>query len=242
MTAALVALTIALVAGCGAPGTPPPGPSGPSPTAPPTAAQPSDGSHSPGRARLLRLLDRVGVAASTTYHPGYERDCDGGEGCVFGPPWTDDHPGAYGHNGCDTRQDVLLRQLSDIELRWDSRCRLYDGRLDDPYTGARLTWREDGYRIQVDHVYPLAAAWHAGAWAWSRQRRVRFANDVRRELLAVSARANQDKGSGTPAEWLPPNRAFRCRYLTRYLGVASAYGLTITEPDAAAVRRVAARC
>ena len=35
----------------------------------------------------------------------------------------------------------------------------------DPYTGRKLTWRRDGYRIQIDHVYPLSTAWYAGAWA-----------------------------------------------------------------------------
>lgn len=192
--------------------------------------------------RLLALLGRVRVVPDTAYRPGYDRRCDDGHACVFGPLWTDDHPGPFGGNGCDTRQDVLLRQLRDVEMRWGSRCRVYDGVLDDPYTGRRLTWRTDGYDIQVDHVYPLAEAWHAGAWAWSQRRRVRFANDVRRELLAVSADANQDKGAATPAEWLPPDRAGRCGYLEAYLRVAAAYDLPVTDADAAVVRRVARRC
>ncbi len=191
---------------------------------------------------LAPLLQRVRVVADPGYHPGYDRSCDPGRACVFGPEWTDDHPGRFGHNGCDTRQDVLLRQLRDVELRWGSRCRLYQGTLVDPYTGRRLTWRADGYRIQVDHLYPLAAAWHAGAWAWRPARRLRFANDVGRELLAVSADANQDKGASTPADWLPPDRAFRCRYLAAYLRVAVAYDLPLSEADAAVVRRVDETC
>ena len=50
--------------------------------------------------------------------------------------------------------------------------------------------RDDGYDIQIDHVYPLARAWHEGAWAWPRKRRVAFANDVDLELLARLARAD----------------------------------------------------
>ncbi|MEZ5091339.1 DUF1524 domain-containing protein [Nocardioides sp.] len=110
----------------------------------------------------------------------------------------------------------------------------------DPYTGRRLTWRQDGFAIQVDHVYPLAAAWAAGAWAWPQRRRLRFANDVRRELLAVSADANQAKGAATPSQWLPPRG--RCGYLGAYLRVAVAYDLPITAADARVVRRVATRC
>ena len=45
------------------------------------------------------------------YHPGYERSCDPG-GCVFGREWTDKNATRFGHNGCDTRQDVLLEQMT----------------------------------------------------------------------------------------------------------------------------------
>ena len=191
--------------------------------------------------RLARLLEQVRLVDAPSYHPGYDRDCDPG-GCVFGRPWTDDHPGPFGHNGCDTRQDALLEQMRDIELRWGSQCRIYQARLRDPYTGDRLNWRDDGYFIQIDHVYPLARAWHEGAWAWTPQRRLRFANDVDRELLAVGAEANQDKQDMTPSEWLPPWRAYRCRYLVRYLRVAVHYDLPISAADADAVRRVLPSC
>ena len=97
-----------------------------------------------------------------------------------------------------------------------------------PLHGRRLNWRDDGYFIQIDHVYPLARAWHEGAWAWTPQRRLRFANDVDRELLAVGAEANQDKQDMTPSEWLPPWRAYRCRYLVRYLRIAVHYDLPIS--------------
>ena len=83
-----------------------------------------------------------------------------------GPTTT---PARFGHNGCDTRQDVLLQQMRHIELRWGSHCRIYQARLTDPYTGRKMTWRRDGYRIQIDHVYPLSRAWYAGAWAWTRR-------------------------------------------------------------------------
>ena len=95
---------------------------------------------------------------------------------------------------------------------------------------------------QIDHVYPLARAWHEGAWSWTQRRRVRFANDVDRELLAVGAQANQDKLDQTPAEWLPPWRRYRCRYLVRYLRVAVAYDLPVSRADVDAVRDVLPTC
>jgi Protein of unknown function (DUF1524) len=191
--------------------------------------------------RLQRLLDRATVVAEPGYHEGYDRDCDPG-GCVFGREWTDKNPTRFGHNGCDTRQDVLLEQMTHIEMRWGSECEIYQARLRDPYTGLRMNWRDDGYNIQVDHVYPLARAWHEGAWAWTRKQRVAFANDVDLELLAVSGRANQDKEDSTPAEWMPPRRAFGCDYLVAYLRVAAAYDLPITQADADLVAATIPSC
>ena len=200
-----------------------------------TAADASPGS------RILALLDQVAVTDEAPYYPGYDRYCDPGA-CVFGEEWTDDNTGPFGHNGCDTRQDVLLQQMHDIELRWGSKCRIYQARLTDPYTGRKMTWRRDGYRIQIDHVYPLSRAWYAGAWAWTQKKRVRFANDVDLELLAVWGAANQAKENFTPAEWLPPREAYHCRYVLTYLEVAVAYDLSITAADDTVIKSIAATC
>src|SRR6478736_4686869 len=190
------------------------------------------------RDRILDLLDRVAVTATAPYYPGYDRDCDPG-GCVFGEEWTDDNATRFGHNGCDTRQDVLLQQMRHIEMRWGSKCRIYQARMRDPYTGRKLTWRRDGYRIQVDHVYPLSGAWYAGAWAWTQQKRVRFANDVDHELVATWGATNQAKENFTPSEWLPPREAYHCRYVLTYLEVAVRYGLSVTDADVATMQDVA---
>ena len=44
--------------------------------------------------------------------PGYDRDCGPGDGCVFGTEWSDDTDAPQGHNGCDTRNDVLAASLT----------------------------------------------------------------------------------------------------------------------------------
>jgi hypothetical protein len=227
--AALTALLLACVACHGEPG----------PGGNPRQHDPI--SAGPAPVRLLPLLGQVRIA-DTSYAAGYDRSCAPGHGCVFGDEWTDEYAGPYGRNGCDTRQDVLLLQMGRIEKRWADPCRIYQATLTDPYTGAHLTWHRDGYRIQVDHVYPLAQAWYAGASHWPLARRIRFANDVRRELLAVGTAVNDDKGSQTPSEWLPPRESFRCTYLAKYLTVAAAYDLPVTPADAATVRAYAPRC
>lgn len=183
---------------------------------------------------LLGLLERVEVR-EVPWVQGYTRS-------AYGLEWTDAYDGPFGRNGCDTRQDVLLQQMTDIEMRWGSSCRIYQARLVDPYSGEAMTWRDDGYWIEIDHVYPLARSWDAGASSWSQARRVRFANDVRRNLLAVSHRANQDKGAQTLGEWLPPAAAYHCTYARKYLRVALAWQLPITPADAETVLRLARRC
>ena len=187
------------------------------------------------------------ITVTAPYHPGYERACQPGSsapgGCVFGEEWTDDNTTRFGHNGCDTRQDVLLQQMHHIELRWGSECRIYQARMRDPYTGRRLTWRRDGYRIQIDHLYPLSRAWYAGAWAWTqnatgplRQRR--------------RPRARRHLGRRQPGQGSPRRRRSGCRrerpttarYVVTYLRVAVRYGLSVTEADVATMEDVAAAC
>jgi len=123
------------------------------------------------------------------------------------------------------------------------RCVVVEGVLTDPYTGADITFRKsDGGRVQIDHVYPLAAAWDMGAAGWPPAQRLRFANDLSVNLLATGATTNQSKGDDTPADWLPPARANHCFYAAKYLTVAVDYDLPITAADNAALHDIARGC
>ena len=42
---------------------------------------------------------------------------------------------------------------------------------------------------------------------------------------------NQEKGDGDAATWLPPNKSYRCTYVTRIVDVKAAYGLWVTRPN-----------
>lgn len=137
---------------------------------------------------------------------------------------------------------MLRQDLHDVEL--DPRtngCVVRRGTLADPYTGRVIAF-ERGYgtslAVQIDHLIPLAAAWDFGAAEWSQARRESFANDVRYELLAVDGQANQEKSDSTPADWLPPNRAFHCEYGIRYLTAARRWELAISKADRAALTDV----
>ncbi|MFE3446224.1 HNH endonuclease family protein [Nocardia sp. NPDC059180] len=199
---------------------------------------------SPGRAEVERLLASVRVVEARPHPGGYERGCREGEGCVFGPAWSDDYEGTGGHDGCDTRNNVLARQLTDIGYRPGTRdCVVVSGILADPYTGTSVTFtKSDAGNVPVDHVYPLAAAWDLGADAWPQQRRVRFANDIDFNLQTTTRTANQAKGDSTPAEWLPPSRPGHCFYAAKYLAVAIRYDLPITAADHAALQPIALTC
>ncbi len=161
---------------------------------------------------------------------------------AFGDAWTDDTSAPGGHNGCDTRNDVLDRDLLDKTYISIKRCptAVATGTLHDPYTNAVVAFtrgNQVGASVQIDHIVPLALAWDLGARDWTDDLRARFANDPA-NLLAVQGQANQDKGDGEPSVWMPPNHAFWCQYAVQFAAVLRGYAL----PDRCAVGGGAARC
>lgn len=116
---------------------------------------------------------------------------------------TDNYVGRDSRNGCDTRNDVLGQQLVDVTFKPGTRdCMVAGARLHDPYTGKDIVFDpKKPSAIQIDHVFPLAQSWRAGAANWSVEQRTAFANDTERNLLAVDGPVNQaksDKGLEAP--------------------------------------------
>lgn len=199
---------------------------------------------SPTTAQLEQLLDRVAVVDTRPHPGGYQRGCTSGEGCVFGQSWSDDQDAPGGHDGCDTRNNVLAQDLSETTFKSGTRdCVVLTGVMTDPYSGDRIEFdRGQANAVQIDHVYPLAAAWDFGANSWPLSLRMRFANDAHLNLLAVKGSDNQSKGDSTPGQWLPPNPAYHCFYAGKYLTVAVSYGLPISRADHQTLAELAARC
>jgi hypothetical protein len=165
---------------------------------------------------------------------------------AFGEAWTDDNSAPGGHNGCDTRNDILNRDLVDKTFVSIKRCpnAVATGTLHDPYTNDTVAFvrgAQIGAAVQIDHIVPLALAWDLGARGWTDDMRVRFANDPA-NLLAVEGQANQDKGDKEPAAWMPPNHAFWCQYAVQFATVLRGYGLPIDAPSATVLRDAAATC
>ncbi|WP_193043474.1 HNH endonuclease family protein [Mycolicibacterium baixiangningiae] len=165
---------------------------------------------------------------------------------AFGDAWTDDNGAPGGHNGCDTRNDILDRDLVDKTYTSISRCptAVATGVLHDPYTNVVISFtrgNQTGAAVQIEHIVPLAYAWDQGAHGWPDDLRVRFANDPA-NLLAVQGEVNQDKGDQEPARWMPPNAAFHCQYAIQFIAVLRGYGLPVDAPSAPALRQAADTC
>lgn len=164
---------------------------------------------------------------------GYDR-------ALFGQVWTD-----VDRNGCDTRNDVLRRDLSEYVLKSDSHgCLVLSGTLYDPYTDTTISFlRGQGTsaKVQIDHVVALSDAWQKGASQLSVDTRTAFANDSL-NLLAVDGPNNQRKSDGDAATWLPPNKSYRCSYAARQVAVKAKFGLWVTIAERDAIARILATC
>ncbi|MDI3420213.1 HNH endonuclease family protein [Streptomyces luteolus] len=159
----------------------------------------------------------------------------------FGATWSDEVDVPGGRNGCDTRDDVLRRDLKELREGDRNPCVVLSGTLDDPYTGKQLPYHyRRASRIETDHVVALGAAWRAGAWAWTPRQRLNYANDLD-VLLAVDKQANADKSSKTPDKW-QPRRAYRCEYARRWTAIKARYRLTVTEPEKRSLRNMLSTC
>ena len=155
----------------------------------------------------------------------------------FGQAWAD-----VDRNGCDTRNDILQRDLTSIVVRsGSSGCVVSSGRLADPYTGTTVIFVRGASKVDIDHVIALSNAWQSGAARWTFNKRIAIANDPL-NLLAVDSSQNRQKGDGDAATWLPDNRGFWCQYAARQIGVKSKYGLSITSAERDALTQVLQRC
>ena len=196
-------------------------------------ATPAHGEIDPSQARsavdVLALLEIKGRAPKT----GYDRD-------AFAYRAVDSD-----HNGCDTRNDILNRDLRARTHRpATGGCVVLTGMLDDPYSGDWIAFTRGtstSNDVQIDHVVALSDAWQKGAQSWAPATMQQFGNDPL-NLLAVSGSLNAQKGDGDAATWLPPNRAYRCDYVARQIAVKHAYDLWVTQAEHDAMARILTSC
>jgi len=178
---------------------------------------------------VLETLAVKGRAPKT----GYERS-------QFGPAWSD-----VDRNGCDTRNDILNRDLTSIIYKPGThQCVVLSGTLLDPYSGEAISFLRGvatSSDVQIDHVVALSNAWQTGAFKLTYEKRLAFANDPI-NLLAVKGRLNSQKGDGDAATWLPPLKSIRCAYVAQQIVVKAKYGLWVTPPEKAAMVSLLSKC
>jgi hypothetical protein len=184
----------------------------------------------PGMATaVLETLAVKGRAPKT----GYTR-------AQFGPAWAD-----VDRNGCDTRNDILKRDLTSITYRAKTRnCVVESGTLVDRYSGETINFVKgniSSMEVQIDHVVALSNAWQTGAFKLTADQRRALSNDPL-NLFAVKGRLNSQKGDGDAATWLPPLKSFRCSYVAQQIAVKAKYSLWVTAPEKAAIVSILAKC
>jgi hypothetical protein len=170
----------------------------------------------------LDLLAAIPV--ENEHRGGYNRD--------LYPTWLD-----LDGDGCDARQQALRRDSIRPVRAAPGRCQVIAGEWLSPYDGVAFI---DLVRVEVDHVVALKEAWDSGAWAWSGEQRIAFANDVTdsRTLRVVSASSNRAKGDADPSNWLPPQQSDWCRYLGDWVAIKARWQLAMDQSEAGRIRNV----
>ena len=165
---------------------------------------------------------------------------------VLAAPALDEDLG-LGQGGEDLRVETLVAERA-VEgfqipvLPGTARCDAERGHAEPLQPGAqggrRAALHEERRQPGEDVVGAQAA------WAWSRDDRERYANDLGYDhaLVAVSARSNRAKGARDPAEWLPPEESAHCWYAAAWITVKVRWDLTVDSAEADTLRRLIAGC
>ena len=133
--------------------TPPSTPSSsPTPTPSPTPAATPTPTPDQAQGEALAILETLEVKGRAP-KTGYDRD-------QFGPAWTDSDG-----NGCDTRNDILARDLTQTSIDGDG-CTVRTGLLAGPYSRAWIPFvrgEDTSALVHGDHVGALSDAVQKGA-------------------------------------------------------------------------------
>ena len=139
--------------------------------------------------------------------------------------------------GCVNVRHFVLRRDSLVPATMsENGCQVVEGEWVGPYTGISGSNPRD---FDIDHRVPLGNAHVSGGWAWSREEKRAYANDLEdpEHLVVTTSRANRAKGARGPEAWQPPDVENHCEYATTWMAVKRRWNLTmtVTEVDALAV-------
>lgn len=173
----------------------------------------------------LAALNKEGEPKGQGGIPRYRRP-------AFGHGWDD----ADGDCQNSRAEALIATSTTPVRFADERRCRVVTGRWISPFTGEVI---QNASGIEIDHLVALRYAWDRGAWAWSDERRKRFANDPI-NLLPVEASLNSSKQHRGPDEWLPPSG--QCGYVARFVRVLKLYDLEPTDQESTWYQNFLDRC
>ncbi|MFT4280336.1 HNH endonuclease family protein [Microbacterium sp.] len=228
----VLAWAIALGVADAQPAAPPPRPAAPAPPSDAATSSPPSTPPSAGDDDLAAVLSTLPIADDEAVGQYFREQ--------FGQAWYDQD-----RNGCDTRNDILRRDLSDVVTKEGTRdCKVLTGVLDDPYTGERVDFvagADTSALVQIDHVIPLSWAWRHGAERWTFEQRQEFANDPS-NLRATAGAINQSKSDSGPSEWMPPQEASLCDYAETWIETLATWKLSLSGADRDALAGALTTC
>lgn len=165
----------------------------------------------------VEVLARITVAEDASMDD-YERS-------DWGTSWTD----AAG-SGCDTRNDVLARDLDPDTLSVREDCAVEYGETTDPYSGEWMEHILGESQVDIEHVVAVGQAHRNGGHDWTEEQRQEFYQD-KENLLAVSASENRSKGSRDVTEYMPPNQGIYCEFVGTKIYIKDKYELSMTPAE-----------
>lgn len=135
--------------------------------------------------------------------------------------------------GCDSRKAVIIEE-SLVKPKVDKGCVLTGGSWLSIYDNVKV---DNASKLDVDHMVPLAESWDSGSSAWTPEKREMYANDMTdpRHLVAVTGASNRSKSDRDPAEWIPTNKDYVCKYLTDWVSIKVRWNLTIDTKEKEAI-------
>ena len=140
------------------------------------------------------------------------------------------------------RHEVLIEEsLKDVSFKSDRQCQVATGEWLVPYTGVMVT---DATTLDVDHMVPLKNAHNSGGWAWDKDKKASYANEMgyADHLIAVTASANRQKGAKGPDEWKPSDQDYWCDYAVNWVQIKVDWELTVTKAEWATLQTMLKTC
>jgi len=142
----------------------------------------------------------------------------------------------------NTRHEVLIEEsLKAATFKSDKQCQVATGEWLAPYTSVIVT---DATKLDVDHMVPLKNAHDSGGWAWDKDKKAAYANEMgyADHLIAVTASANRKKGARGPEEWKPANQDYWCDYAIDWVQIKVDWELSATKAEWAALQEMLKTC